>query len=182
MNKGYFLLTAGGVDRKGIVYNLSKILKKYKFNIEDSAMMMLRHTFSVIMLLSNTEKFEKAKLNKELGYFLKKSDMTGSIKSITEKEMIEYREEGNTYIISISGADRPGIVKTITEILYENKVNIIDLETKSSQKVEPNAYYMILEIDAPAGLDINVLEHKLKDAGEKIGVHVNVNKMESSIL
>ncbi len=180
--KNYFLLIAGGVDRKGIVFNLSKILKKHNFNIEDSAMLMLRHTFSVVMLLSNQERPEKKKLNKELQAFMKKFSMAVEISNITEKEMIEYKEEGNSYIISISGADRPGIVKTMTGILYKNGVNIIDLETKSSQKVEPAAYYMILEVAIPLGLDINMLERELKDAGRKIGVHVNINKMESSIL
>ena len=184
MEKKYFLLTAGGVDRKGIVFHLTKILKKYGFNIEDSSMLMLRHTFSVIVLLSHGEAGQAAlkKFRGEINSFMKKSGMSAGIRAISNSEMKEYREEGGKYILSISGADKPGIVNSMTGILYENRINIIDMETKSSQNTSPAAYYMFLEVDVPKSVKINAVEKALRRAGEKIGVHVSVNKVESEVL
>ena len=180
--KNRFLLIAGGVDRKGIVYNLTRILKKYSFNIEDSSMIMLRRTFSVIMLLSNAKKIKKTQFDKETADFMNKYRMTIDIRVVTEKEMREYKPEGKTYMISISGADRPGIVNSITELLFKNGVNIIDLETKSSESVNPHAYYMFLEVDIPKKIDLKSFEGKLAAAGKKINVHVSLNRVESSVL
>jgi len=185
MGKKYFLVTAGGVDKKGIVFNLTKILKKYGFNIEDSSMILLRHTFSVIVILSHNTNFSKTLLEKfhnELKIFMKNSGMTADIKSISSKDMQEYREEGMVYLLSISGADKPGIVNSVTGILYKNGVNIIDMETKSSQKTSPPAYYMFLEVDIPKRIKIDKLSRELKVAGKKIGVHISINKVESAVL
>ena len=184
MEKKYFLLTAGGVDRKGIVFNLTKILKKYGFNIEDSSMILLRHTFSVIVILSHSDisNSELKKFHTEINLFMKNANMSAEIRGISQKDMAEYGKEGGTYMLSISGADKPGIVNSITGILYKNKINIIDMETKSSQKTMPAAYYMFLEVDVPKKVKIAALGKELQAAGKKIGVHININKVESDVL
>jgi len=182
MSAKKFLLIAGGVDKKGIVYKLTKILKDYEFNIEDSSMVMLRRTFSIIMLLTNKSNIDEKKFNNDICKFMNENQMMIDLKIISDKEMMQYREEGNIYMISISGADKPGIVNKITEILFKNGVNIIDLETKSSEKVKPHAYYMHMEVDVPKKVNIKNLEKKLKDAGKKIGVFVNIYENEKEIL
>jgi len=179
--KKRYLLTAGGTDRKGIVCRLSGILKKYNFNIEDSSMIMLRGTFSVIMLLSSAKSPGK-QFEKDVGKFALKNKMTVNISPVSEKYMKEYRPKGRVCVISISGADKPGIVKVMTEILYKKGANIIDLETKSSEKVKPHAYYMFLEADVPKKVKVKTLEKALKTAGKKIGVHVSINRVDNSVL
>lgn len=179
--KKRYLLVAGGIDRKGIVYNLTGILKKFNFNIEDSSMILLRRTFSIIMLLTSYSKINEIKFQKHLCYFMNKFNMTLDIKEISEKEMGEYKSS-NVYMITISGADKPGIVNAITGIIFKNGGNIIGLDTKSSEKVKPHAYYMILEVDLPVKMNIRLFENRLKRIGKKIGVVVNINRLEKNIL
>ena len=180
--KQRFLLVAGGVDKKGIVYNLTKVLKKYNFNIEDSSMVMLRRTFSVIMLLSARDMSAMEPFKKEIKVFSGKYSMTMEINKVTEREMKEYGGQGRKYMISISGADKPGIVNAITGILYKAGANILDLETKSSEKVKPHAYYMMLEVDLPKTADSQKLKAALVKAGKKLGVHTAMTEAENSIL
>jgi glycine cleavage system transcriptional repressor len=180
--KKRFLLIAGGVDKKGIVYSLSSILKDHDFNIEDSSMIMLRRTFSVIMLLSCERGPDMPKFEKALAIFMKKNSMTIDLRQVSEREMREYRPPGETYMISISGADRPGIVREMTAVLYKSGANIIGLETKSSEKTKPHAYYMFLEVDLPRNRNAQKIEAALKKQGNRIGVHVTVNRVEKSIL
>jgi|YelNatPaOPRAMG01_1025707.scaffolds.fasta_scaffold19738_3 glycine cleavage system transcriptional repressor len=180
MRKRY-LLIAGGIDRKGIVYNLTNLLKQFNFNIEDSSMVMLRRTFSIIMLLTSLSKINEEIFQKKLCDFMNKFNMTLDIKEISEKEMKEYRPS-STYIITISGADKPGIVNIITGIILKKGGNIVGLDTKSSENVKPHAYYMIIEVDFPEKLNIEVLNNDLRKAGKKIGVSVNINKIEKDIL
>ncbi len=181
MNKK-FLLLAGGVDKKGIVYKLTEILKKYKFNIEDSSMVMLRRTFSIIMLLTNKNKINEKKFQKNICDFMNKNQMMVDIRLISKDEMKEYKEEGQIYMIFISGKDKIGIVNRITDILYKNKINIIDLETKSTERIIPHAYYMHLEVDIPKNVDINKLENKLKSICKKMGVNINLKPVAKEIL
>jgi glycine cleavage system transcriptional repressor len=180
--KNRFLLIAGGIDRRGIVYSLTQVLKRHEFNIEDSSMVMLRRTFSVIMLLSHEGMYDLKKFDPEIAAFSKRSGMTLELKKISEKEMKEYGGEGKTYTISISGADKPGIVNSITSLLYKSGANIIDLETKSSEKVVPHAYYMFLEVDLQKKTDAKKLEAALVKLGKKLGVHVTFSGVEKAIL
>jgi glycine cleavage system transcriptional repressor len=180
--KKRYLLIAGGVDKKGIVYGLSSLLSDHDFNIEDSSMLMLRRTFSVIMLLSNEKGPNEAEFEKDLAAFMNKNSMTADIRQVSEKEMKEYSPAGDSYMISISGADKPGIVKAMTGILFKSGANIIGLETKSAEKTKPHAYYMFLEADVPGNKNMKKIEAALKKYGDKIGVHVAVNRVEKSIL
>ena len=175
-----FLLTAGGVDRKGIVFNLANVLKKNGFNIEDSSMVMMRRTFSVIMLLSSKTR-PSAGFQKELDIFMKKYKMAAGISEVTEKDMREYSGD-NRYMISISGADKKGIVSAMTGVVYKFGGNITGLETKSSEKVKPHAYYMFIEADMPKKTGVKGMEAALAPAAKKLGVHVSVNRVESSAL
>jgi glycine cleavage system transcriptional repressor len=180
--KTNFLLIAGGVDRKGTVYNLTKILGKYSFNIEDSSMIMLRRTFSMIMLLSAENKIENSLFKGELKKFSEKHKMTVEIKKIGKKEMKEYPDDELRCSISISGADKPGIVNVMTKKLYEAGANIIDLETKSSDRIKPHAYYMFLEVSLPERGDLKKVRNMLVKEGKKLGVHVSMDEVDREIL
>ena len=177
-----YMLLAGGIDKKGIVRELTGILKKYDFNIEDSSMAMLRRTFSVIMLLSHDGRPDEEGFRKQLAVFSKKFRMTAGISRIAEAEIREYSAGGTTYDISISGADKPGIVNAVAEELFRAGANIIGLETKSSERVTPHAYYMFLEAAVPAPLKPERLKKNLEKLGKKNGVHVSISEVAKEIL
>jgi len=182
MEKHYYLLTAGGVDSKGIVFDLTRLLTTFAFNIEDSSMVMLRRTFSVIVLLSREDPELPRVFDARLRRFGDKFGMSVDFRRITRKEMAEYDVKGKRYMISISGADRPGIVKSITEAIVKKGGNIIDLETKSSQRSTPPAYYMLLEVDVPARVKETAFRQALVRSGKRTGVHVSVTRVTDEIL
>ncbi len=182
MKKSYYLLLAGGVDRKGIVFNLTKILTDFSFNIEDSSMVLLRKTFSVIMLLSHDRAALPATFDARLKKFARTFSMTVDIRSVGPKEMEEHSARGGTFMISLSGADRPGIVRDITGTVARMGGNIVDLETKSSQKAARAAYFMLLEVVMPSGVSGSSLQRALMRAGKKLGVHISVQRVEREIL
>ncbi len=176
-----YLLIAGGVDRKGVVKALTAILKEQGFNIEDSSMIMLRHTFSMIMILTYRKKTDAKKLIKKLSDFGRDFEMTTDIRTISDKEMKEYRQKGDNLVISISGADKPGIVNSITSVIADLGGNITGLTTKSSQSVRPAVYYMLLEVDMPKKAVLSA-ETRLKAAAKKLGVHINISRENKEIL
>jgi glycine cleavage system transcriptional repressor len=180
--KERLMLMAGGIDRKGVVFELTSILKKFKFNIEDSSMIMLRRTFSMIMLLSTDVKYGKKQFLDDISAFMKKSGMTVDIKVISEKEMAEPAAKADIYSVTISGADKSGIVNGITEAIFSNGGNITGLETKSSEKVKPHAYYMFLEVEIPSKPGIKKLDSALKAAAAKYKVHFSMTKVDKEIL
>jgi glycine cleavage system transcriptional repressor len=89
--------------------------------------------------------------------------------------------EGSPYVVSVYGADKPGIVWRISEALAAAKVNISDLATHVVGDQEP-VYVMILEVDVPPGGDAESIGTTLKGIGEELGVDIAFNPMDAETL
>ncbi|MBU2617920.1 MAG: ACT domain-containing protein [Euryarchaeota archaeon] len=72
-------------------------------------------------------------------------------------------------VITVNGADHPGIVAAITKILADMGINIEDL----SQTVVQDLFTMIVIVDL-RGADMIELQDKLNKAGAKQGVQITV--------
>ena len=88
---------------------------------------------------------------------------------------------GTPYVVSVYGADKPGIVWQISEALAAADVNISDLATHVVGDQEP-VYVMILEVDVPPGGDQEAIGSALKVIGSELGVDVAFNPMEAETL
>tara|TARA_B100000315_G_C14393208_1_gene502997 strand:- start:322 stop:603 length:282 start_codon:yes stop_codon:yes gene_type:complete len=76
-------------------------------------------------------------------------------------------------VITVLGEDRVGIVSGISQILAENKVNILDL---TSSKIQ-DLFVMVIIIDiSNAVINFNELQESLRLKGEKIGVQVTTQQ------
>jgi predicted amino acid-binding ACT domain protein len=145
-------------------------------------MMMLRKTFSVIMLLSCEKKINEPGFYKDITSFMNSFQMAVDIREVGEKDMAEPPESKNRYMISISGADKAGIVNEFTSILFKAGANITDLETKSSEKVKPHAYYMLLETEFSSLAAAKKAQKSIASAAKKMKVHASINKVETEVL
>jgi len=74
-------------------------------------------------------------------------------------------------VVTVIGADRPGIVAGISEVLARHNVNIEDI----SQTVLDEIFAMIMLVDLSES-DVNVgeLRRELRRKGEELGVDVVV--------
>jgi glycine cleavage system transcriptional repressor len=178
---GQYLLTASGRDRAGLVAAVSKILFEEGCNLEDSAMTRLQGEFAILLILSgppHTEALEK-KL-KELG---KKLGLAVALKPLSPVESRTPPTTGERVLISVHGADRPGIVHRVTHHLAKAKVNLSDLSThRTESKGNPSGYILYLEGETPDGVTPGFLENDLRVALADMGVTVSVKALSSQTL
>jgi len=81
-----------------------------------------------------------------------------------------------THVLSVYGADRPGIVAEATAALAERGVNVSDLTTRVLDG-ERSVYAMLLEVALPpAGSAAQALAADLRRALE--GVEVSVSELD----
>lgn len=77
------------------------------------------------------------------------------------------KEEGHRLIITVLGKDRVGIIASISGILAESNVNILDI----SQTIMQDIFTMIMVVDAKASLlAVDELGRKLAAQGEELGL------------
>ena len=89
------------------------------------------------------------------------------------------RRPSRAYLLSVHGADRPGIVARVTATLAEHGGNITDLSTR----LGPHGLYLLVaEVSLPPDVDVVALGAQLADAGRELGVEVHLRPAESDVL
>lgn len=172
-------VTAVGVDRPGIVAAITRSLYEHGGNIEDSRSAILGGHFSMMLIVALPEGLDTAALERDLAQATRALDLIVAVRPVAEAPA--EHAEGAPYVISVYGADRPGIVARVSETLAAHRVNITDLATRVIEG-DPPVYVMLLEATVPAGADAAAIEADLKALGTDLGVDVSLRPMEADTL
>ncbi len=138
-------VTAIGKDRPGIVAAVTKVLHERGGNLEDSAMTILGGQFAIVLLVATEDDPEE--LRQAVRSATAEFDLTISICRADAARA----DAEPTHLLSVYGADRPGIVAGVTGALAEAGANVIDLETQVIGAGAEPVYAMLIELatDAP---------------------------------
>lgn len=77
-------------------------------------------------------------------------------------------------MISVYGADKPGIVYRVTKELGERNVNITDLNTKLIGSDEQPVYVMMLEATLPEGMEPDEMKTIMDAIKDEMKVDISV--------
>jgi len=153
--KTYFILSAMGKDRPGIVADVSEVIYECGGNVEDSSMSLLRNHFALLLLFST----EREEVNQKLSFALKRlggeKNLTVFYSPITFEEAYpKIKEETDRFKITTSGVDHAGIVFKVCRLLADRKVNIIDMETHRVLSAESGTplFEMDMEVEVPRSI------------------------------
>lgn len=175
----HFSITCVGEDRPGIISGLSEVLFNLGANIEDSSMTILRGQFAMILIVSSEEVEDSVKF--EEGFEGVKSDLglTISVDELSEDHLHKTgASEGDPYIISVIGSDKPGIVHKLAKLLSSEGINISDMNTKFITSDETHVYIMVMEVSIPAEVDIERLEESFVTLGREMSIDITMREVE----
>jgi glycine cleavage system transcriptional repressor len=172
-------VTAVGLDRPGIVAAVSQVLYDFGGNIEDSRMAILGGHFAMMLIVAISDDAAAEDLERALVEPARALELITTVRPIAEAPA--GHEPGAPYVVSVYGADKPGIVARVSQTLADHKVNITDLATHVVGDQEP-VYVMVLEVELPPGADADAIGSALKTLGSDLGVDVAVNPMEAETL
>ena len=180
-----WILTAVGKDRPGIVARVTKILYERGGNLEDSAMTRLAGEFAIMLIFSAPRRLSQARLEQAFRGLSRQLKLAIHLKPLTGAERT-LRRAGKPYLLSVYGADRPGIVYRVSALLASLNVNITDVSTHRAMSTKTKAakplYLMALEVELPSRLDVNRLEKRLKTLAKELDVRVNFRSAEAQVL
>jgi len=200
-------VSAIGRDRPGIVAAVTRILLDLGANIEDSQMAILRGHFSMMLVVALPENAETdagddrlARLREQLAGV---GDELG-LEAISAGPIADLEGNGAgtgvataaggagagggaagtgsspSHILTVYGADHPGIVHTVSAALAKREISITGLETKLAGDAEP-LYVMSIEI-AAAGADATELREALEATAAEAGLELSLRELEDTAL
>ena len=174
-----FAVTAIGRDRPGIVAAISAALLELEGNIEDSQMSILRGHFAMMLLVSVPESVAATQLQQRLDRVRAELDLDQvAVKAVGE---LEAQRPKPSHVITVYGADHPGIVHSVSAELATRGVNITDLETRVAGAAESPFYVMILEVDLGDATEAEI-DSALREVGEQAKVEVSVRPLATEAL
>ncbi len=176
----YVLLSVSGRDRPGIVRDLSESLLHLNANIEDSSMTTLRGSFVMMLIVRLTKGSGISGLRASLAGLEQRTGLTVQSRPLTDEEVSSRGPEPNC-MVTVSGADRPGIVHAVTAAMAEAGSSIVDLSTRTvSDGDEEEKYTMVLEVATAESM--NELQARLAGVARAINVDIEAHPLETSVL
>ncbi len=177
---GHFSVSVLGRDRPGIVAEVSRILYELGCNIEDSTCTILSGQFAMILVVFHAKLSTVAELDPSFDEVRKKMGLLVTVHSLKDEEVVHEKTfAGRPHIISVYGADRPGIVYSVARELAARKVNITDLNTQVVGSKERPVYVMVMEVDIPEAVDLKELDREFDRIKKEIGVSISVRPIET---
>jgi len=169
----HFALTIVGRDRPGIVSQVTEILFKQGCNLADSSCSILGGQFAMILILGHPEFTDRASFGDAFKP-LEDADLTVALRVLKPGGEIRSHIEGDLCMISVYGADKPGIVYRVANVLGEKKVNITDLNTKLVGTEDRPVYVMVIEATLPEGVEEEDVDNWLSPIRDELQVDITV--------
>ncbi len=166
-------VTVIGADRPGIVAEVTGALAGVEGNLEDSTMTLLRGQFAMVVLVRTPS--SSTEVLQALDPVAADGSLAVDVRPVSQARSGAREVQGAPYVVHVNGADRPGIVATITTVLAGHGVNVVDLGTRLAGEL----YVLTAEVVVPSRVDLDQLRRELDDAAARVGVHVRLVAVET---
>jgi glycine cleavage system transcriptional repressor len=164
------VVSAIGPDRPGIVARVTGVLLEHGCNIADSHMGLLSGRFSMMLVVTLPEGLRDRRFAddleraaRELGLDAIHAEYIGDAAAT----------QPATHVVTVYGADHPGIVAAVTEALARAGASVTDLQTRLAGEL----YVMTLEVSGADGA-----EEALREVAAGHALEVSVRPIETDVL
>lgn len=167
-------ITVLGHDRPGIIAETTGGLAGLGLNLEDSSMTLLRGHFAMTLIC------EGDVADREIEEALSPVSEDGSL-IVTVRELPDEEAggaPGTAWVLTVHGGDRPGILSKVAGEVARFGGNITDLTTR----LVGDLYFVVAEVDLPAGVDAVAVEADLRATADAMGVGISLLPAETDEL
>lgn len=167
-------ITVLGHDRPGIIAETTDKLAGLGLNLEDSTMTLLRGHFAMMLVCEGPA--PDSEIESALAPLTADGSLTVTVREVPVEQAPS--ADGTSWILSVHGGDRPGIVSAVARVVAGVGGNITDLTTR----LAGDLYLLVAEVDLPAGADVAAVERDLAAVAAELGIGVTLRAAETDEL
>jgi len=121
----FYVISVIGEDRVGIVSEVTQFLFNKGFNIVDIEQTVIHSQFTMVLLIQPLRPhFHLNQIRRGLNRLAKRMGMNITITPLREFKGLRLAETKKPYVLTILGADRPGVVAAFSSALAKHHCNI----------------------------------------------------------
>ena len=143
-NETVVVITAVGRDGPGIVAALAKAVFELGGNLDDATMTRLHGAFAAMVAARLPAGKSADEAREALEVLAKEKGLTVTVQPVSDAHTQTLPDT----LLTVYGADKPGIVYRVTSALAERGVNITDMDTRLTGTYDAPVYVMLLELVA----------------------------------
>ena len=169
-------ITVLGHDRPGIISETTGILGSLGLNLEDSSMTLLRGHFAMTLIGAGDVPADV--VEEALSPLAAGGDLTVTVREVPTENVPAEALSATSWVLSVHGADRLGIVSSVVAPVSAVGGNITDLTTR----LAGDLYVLVAEVDLPRQVDVDELRATLSETATGLGVGVSLHEVEADDL
>lgn len=175
-------VTAIGADRPGIVAALTAALADLQANLADTAMTRLGGAFAMILLIDVSPECSIDAVRRALSAPADHLGLTTTVSEEAAAPPVDDQSDRQRWVLSLRGADRPGIVHRVTSALARLGANVVDLSSRLVGPPDEPAYVLLVDLEVPTSVSDAELSRALADGVEGLDLAWHLRRSESDDL
>ncbi len=145
-------------DRIGIIKNITSAITDMGGDIDGMSQTVIHGYFTVILTANFRQAYTKEEIAKAIQNNFTPGEASVVVRDFEEPPPAQESIKTDRYILTLTGKDRPGILKTVTTFLAENNINIEDYFFT----IQGDHVTHIGEVSVPSEIDIKKLQGELQ--------------------
>ena len=172
--KSWFVLSAIGRDRPGLVADLAQLIYDCDANLEDSRMTILGADFAVILLCSSSSTEAGDRMAVGAKRLERDHGLTILLRAVEADQRPSVPAPGTRlYRVEAVGEDRAGIVASLCRVLADRSVNVAELTTRHRPGPGGSPHYeLTILAEVPDSTDARELRESLEAEGDRLVIDV----------
>lgn len=168
------VITAVGRDRPGIIAALARAVLDLGGNLDDATMTRLHGAFATMVAARLPQGRTESDARAALLPVAEEMGLTVTVQPVPDA----HQETPPDMLLTVYGADKPGIVYAVASHLAGRGVNITDMDTRLAGTPEAPVYVILLEAVA-GGVD---LADDLQALRREMGVDISARPLDAEAL
>ena len=169
-------MTILGEDRPGVVESVAKAVNEHGANWLESRMAHLSGQFAGIVHVE-VDSARSAALVKALGDL----DQEGLTVIVHSEATTAESPTFAPLLLEVVGGDRPGIVREVSHVLADRKVNVEEFQTEcvAAPMSGDRLFRATAQLRMPAGLTVQQLQHDLEQIAHDLMVDIRLKPINA---
>ena len=171
------VVTAVGADRPGIVAAITGALLEIGGNLEETRAALLRGSFATVLAVAVPDGVQAGDVEAALRPVAEELGLGMWVGAAAARPPGPPRAR---WVLSVYGADHPGIVHGMALALAEHGANIVDLSARVVG--DPPVYVLGIELERRADEPVGALERSLGRVAASHGVELSLEPEDDEVL
>lgn len=164
-------VTAMGPDRPGLIAALAEVVHDRGANVEEATMTALSGHVAIVLQVDTDE---PDGLGDALRGATADLDLTVTVRPAT----VDGPPPPPTHLLSVYGADQPGLLAGVTRVLADADATVVDLTSRLLDDDDPPTWAMSAEL--VADVDDDALVNHLDEACTGLGVEHQLRRIDAT--